>query len=302
MSAGAKASPNILDNLSTTLPLEAGSAEQQDDDDVPMELDSDVDSDVQVEPELDDEREEDEYDEEYEDEQLAPVPGLAASPPPVEPKAALAFAPRAAARGKGGIGARPATAGIGSSSTSSTPLQQFASATSASSMPLGGAESPMSAAAPVHAGLGAGIGARSGIGGGGIGSGRQSLVDSLRQRLAVDSEPSSSESTPRASPEPSSSDPPRDRRSFLPTAKVTPMAPPPKISAKEAQHFAQLASKGDLGLRMLEKMGWKSGTGLGANQQGIVTPIGEGTKMRKQGAGISKGERSAGSIAEERRR
>jgi tuftelin-interacting protein 11 len=80
------------------------------------------------------------------------------------------------------------------------------------------------------------------------------------------------------------------------------MAPPPKISAKEAQHFAQLASKGDLGLRMLEKMGWKSGTGLGANQQGIVTPIGEGTKMRKQGAGISKGERSAGSIAEERRR
>ncbi|KAK4698524.1 tuftelin-interacting protein 11, partial [Phenoliferia sp. Uapishka_3] len=45
-------------------------------------------------------------------------------------------------------------------------------------------------------------------------------------------------------------------------------------------------------------MGWKSGSGLGADNQGIVTPIGEGQKLRKKGAGISKGERSAGSIAE----
>jgi tuftelin-interacting protein 11 len=94
---------------------------------------------------------------------------------------------------------------------------------------------------------------------------------------------------------------PRERRSFLPTATTQPGSAsfvPKKISKKEQQHFAKLESSGSLGLKMLQKMGWKSGTGLGANEQGIVTPIGEGQKVRDRGKGLSSGERSAGAILE----
>lgn len=274
---------------------------------------------------------------------LAPSPPPPAAP--VVEETPLAFAPRGiGARGvRGGIGARPGggigsgRAGIGGrglgagagSASSAAPV--FASATSASTIPLGGtstfnpsssfapatsntgADSPMAGAATPRFGLGASSGGGgAGIGSPGVGKGgigarpAQSLVDSLKERLAAEEQaaspsPSSPSASPSPAPETSAAEaaPPRERRSFLPTA--TPQGShlaPKKISKKEQQHFAQLESSGSLGLKMLQKMGWKSGTGLGVNEQGIVTPIGEGQKLRKKGAGIASGERSAGSLAE----
>lgn len=272
---------------------------------------------------------------------LAPSPPPPAAP--VVEETPLAFAPRGigARGGRGGIGARPGGGigsgragiggrglGAGADSVSSAP-PVFASATSASTIPLGGtstfnpssfapaastsgADSPMAGAATPRLGLGA----SSGGGGAGIGSpgvGKvgigarpaQSLIDSLKERLAAEEQvaspsPSSASASPSPAPENSvDAAPPRERRSFLPTAapEGSHLAPK-KISKKEQQHFAQLESSGSLGLKMLQKMGWKSGTGLGVNEQGIVTPIGEGQKLRKKGAGIASGERSAGSLAE----
>ncbi|KAG0141682.1 hypothetical protein CROQUDRAFT_673981 [Cronartium quercuum f. sp. fusiforme G11] len=80
------------------------------------------------------------------------------------------------------------------------------------------------------------------------------------------------------------------RRSFLgarasePTQPVVPKKP---LSRAEQQHFAKLASskQSSMGLKMLEKMGWKSGTGLGAKGEGIVTPL--ESKVRPKGMGLS---------------
>ncbi|KAK4053442.1 hypothetical protein OIV83_001608 [Microbotryomycetes sp. JL201] len=272
--------------------------------------------------------------------ELAPVPGLGGqsrteeddpAETAVDPGASLAFAPRgigAGARGRGGLGA--ARGGIGTrtaGASGSVPI--FASATSASDMPLGGTrartdddekqngtESPMAGAATPRTGIGSssGIGAsRAGIGGGrtGIGARPQvSLADAVRDELASEraQEPTTSDvpapPVEYKSQDEDSQQAPRERRSFLPTATATSMsaAAPKIISKKERQHFAKLESSGSLGLKMLQKMGWKSGTGLGMNEQGIVTPIGEGQKVRAARQGLASGERSAGALAEEARR
>ncbi|KDE07376.1 hypothetical protein MVLG_02417 [Microbotryum lychnidis-dioicae p1A1 Lamole] len=206
----------------------------------------------------------------------------------------------------------------------------FSSSEPTTSAHQNGADSPMTKASTPRTGLGAlkaGIG-RSGIGaqssdpdpdpvtkgregspGRALGFGARpssKLVDELRSELASSGVESNSSVTNSKSNETTVPARARERRSFLPTASTstsTPSTQPVhRMSKKEATHFAALASSGSLGLKMLEKMGWKAGTGLGADGQGIVTPIGEGQKVRQGKSGITKGERSEGAKADERRR
>jgi len=87
-----------------------------------------------------------------------------------------------------------------------------------------------------------------------------------------------------------SAEPTLPRRSFLGAQQSNPSIQPVKrkpLSKAEQQHFAKLASDktSSIGLKMLEKMGWKSGTGLGTQGEGIVTPL--ETKARPKGMGLS---------------
>ena len=62
--------------------------------------------------------------------------------------------------------------------------------------------------------------------------------------------------------------------------------PPPKpvpVPASELAHFSKI--QGSFGARMLAKMGWQAGTGLGATGDGIVIPI--ESKLRPQKMGIA---------------
>lgn len=76
---------------------------------------------------------------------------------------------------------------------------------------------------------------------------------------------------------------------------------PAVLSASERAHFSKLG--GTFGARMLEKMGWQAGTGLGTTGEGIVTPI--ESKLRPKQMGLAfKGfkEKTEQSKAEARRR
>ena len=95
----------------------------------------------------------------------------------------------------------------------------------------------------------------------------------------------------------------RPQRAFVRNGASSSTPPPPKpnLSATESVHFRKI--EGSFGARMLAKMGWESGTGLGAEGRGIVVPI--ETKMRPKNMGIAfKGfvERTEQSKAEARRR
>ena len=75
----------------------------------------------------------------------------------------------------------------------------------------------------------------------------------------------------------------------------------PILSAQERAHFSKL--EGSYGARMLAKMGWVSGTGLGVSGEGRVNPV--ESKVRKKGMGIAFGgfsERTAQEKAEARRK
>ena len=75
----------------------------------------------------------------------------------------------------------------------------------------------------------------------------------------------------------------------------------PNLSTQERVHFNKL--EGSYGARMLSKMGWVSGTGLGVTGEGRINPV--ETKVRKKGMGIAFGgfsERTAQEKAEARRR
>ncbi|KAG6821212.1 hypothetical protein H0H93_004033 [Arthromyces matolae] len=71
------------------------------------------------------------------------------------------------------------------------------------------------------------------------------------------------------------------KRSFVRDA--TPSKPAVPLSSAEMAHFSKIS--GSFGARMLSKMGWQAGAGLGATGEGIVTPV--ESKMRPQKMGIA---------------
>jgi len=59
--------------------------------------------------------------------------------------------------------------------------------------------------------------------------------------------------------------------------------PPTVLPPAEQAHFSKIS--GSIGARLLAKMGWQAGTGLGASGEGIVTPV--ESKMRPERSGIA---------------
>ena len=94
----------------------------------------------------------------------------------------------------------------------------------------------------------------------------------------------------------------RPQRAFVRNgASPTPPPSKPNLSVQESAHFRKIG--GSLGARMLAKMGWEAGTGLGSEGQGIVVPV--ESKLRPKNMGIAFrgfGERTEQSKAEARRR
>ncbi|KAH9944970.1 TFP11-domain-containing protein [Epithele typhae] len=181
--------------------------------------------------------------------------------------------------GKGGIGSSKSTstpsfskAGIGSASLSSA----FTKGTSDGSVPV--------------------------FARGGIGS--QRPTDSSTSTPALASSSASPSPAPVALEDfPTAFGADRTRRSFLPKAgsnSGTSRSTTP-LNANERAHFSKIS--GGFGSRMLQKMGWEMGQGLGTEGQGIVTPV--ESKPRPKGMGLAfKGfqEKTEQSKAEARRR
>lgn len=96
----------------------------------------------------------------------------------------------------------------------------------------------------------------------------------------------------------------RPQRSFLRDAVSSTNTPPRSatpISTAERVHFNQISET--IGARLLSKMGWQAGQGLGTTGEGIVTPV--ESKLRPKGMGLAfKGfkEKTEQAKAEARRR
>ncbi|KAI8996414.1 TFP11-domain-containing protein [Trametes punicea] len=163
-------------------------------------------------------------------------------------------------------------------------------------------------------GLGAGKGgigsSKAGIGSSKAGIGRTSATTSFQRGGIGSSRPAAPESSPSPSPAPALAEEfptafgaPRPQRSFLRNADTstgTSRSATP-LTAAQRQHFAKIS--GTFGARMLEKMGWQAGMGLGTTGEGIVTPV--ESKLRPKGMGLAfKGfkEKTEQSKAEARRR
>ncbi|CCM06199.1 uncharacterized protein FIBRA_08442 [Fibroporia radiculosa] len=130
-----------------------------------------------------------------------------------------------------------------------------------------------------------------------------------RGGIGMSSKPSEP-SSPSVSPAPSSSisgnfpstfGASRTQNSFLRNGGSGSSTPTPVLSAQERLHFSKIG--GSFGARMLAKMGWQAGTGLGTAGEGIVTPV--ESRLRPKGMGLAfKGfkEKTEQSKAEARRR
>ena len=124
---------------------------------------------------------------------------------------------------------------------------------------------------------------------GGIGSSRSEVPSFAGpSRGGIGSKPSNnnetaSTSNSRASPvvEPTPSAFASRSQSFTRAANASPA--PVALPASEMAHFSKI--QGSFGARMLAKMGWQAGTGLGTTGEGIVTPI--ESKLRPQKMGIA---------------
>jgi tuftelin-interacting protein 11 len=74
---------------------------------------------------------------------------------------------------------------------------------------------------------------------------------------------------------------PRAQRSFLRSGTSSTSKPSTPLPAHEQAHFNKIGST--LGAQMLAKMGWQTGTGLGATGEGIVIPIESKLRPKKMG-------------------
>ncbi|KAF8637621.1 hypothetical protein AX17_002690 [Amanita inopinata Kibby_2008] len=106
----------------------------------------------------------------------------------------------------------------------------------------------------------------------------------IPQRGGIGSRPTISSSASIPTPDydlPTSFGSQTTQRSFVRNAQPSPK--PVTLTANERAHFSKL--QGSFGAKMLEKMGWQAGTGLGAGGEGIINPI--ESKLRPQKMGIA---------------
>jgi tuftelin-interacting protein 11 len=161
---------------------------------------------------------------------------------------------------------RPSMGGIGSGASKATATSHSFSKGGISSSKSGIGSSSRSANQPLSA-----------IANGGIGS----LNALSASKGGVGSRPSTSASTSQVTEELPAAFGSRNQRSFVRDAN--PPKPAAPLSTAELAHFNKL--QGSFGARMLAKMGWQAGAGLGTDGEGIVTPV--ESKLRPQKMGIA---------------
>lgn len=100
-------------------------------------------------------------------------------------------------------------------------------------------------------------------------------------------------------------EPPQPKRSFLPAKPAASFLPKPQanLTTDEKRHFAKLETSGGIGFKMLSKMGWSTGTGLGSGGAGRVNPVDSQQRPVNMGIGYQGfKEKTKQSVTEAKRR